>query len=147
MTPSPSPEQVLSASPEGLVLMLFEGALRFGAEAREAALRDDRAEAARLTGRVRAIVEELDRGLNPEAGSIARHLGSIYGKILLAWGLAGIIGPLNMEYAGTFQHAMAISGCALAAGFLIAALYRRPQPRPAPVPHAALAPAYGSRVS
>ena len=82
MTPSPSPEQVLSASPEGLVLMLFEGAVRFGAQAREAALRGDRDETARLTGRVRAIVEELDRGLNPAAGSIARHLGSIYEYVL-----------------------------------------------------------------
>ena len=33
-------------------------------------------------GRVRAIVEELDRGLNPAAGSITRHLGAIYEYVL-----------------------------------------------------------------
>ena len=37
---------------------------------------------AALVGRVRAIVEELDRGLNPAAGSITRHLGAIYEYVL-----------------------------------------------------------------
>ncbi len=70
MHSTPSPEQVQSASPEDLILMLFEGAIRFGNEADEALVRGDRAAAAGLIGRVRAIVEELDRGLNPAAGSI-----------------------------------------------------------------------------
>ena len=82
MTATPSAEQVLSASPEGLVLMLFEGAVRFGREAREALARGDRAEGERLTGRLRAVVEELDRGLNPAAGTISRHLGAIYEYVL-----------------------------------------------------------------
>ena len=79
---TPSLEQVQSASPEDLILMLFEGALRFGNEADEALVRGDRATAAGLIGRVRAIVEELDRGLNPAAGSITRHLGAIYEYVL-----------------------------------------------------------------
>ncbi len=82
MHSTPSLEQVQSASPEDLILMLFEGAVRFGAEADEALVRGDRENGARLIGRVRAIVEELDRGLNPEAGTITRHLGAIYEYVL-----------------------------------------------------------------
>lgn len=82
MHSTPSIEQVQSASSEDLVLMLFEGAFRFGNEADEALVRGDRAAAAGLIGRVRAIVEELDRGLNPAAGSITRHLGAIYEYVL-----------------------------------------------------------------
>ena len=48
----------------------------------QALVRGDRATAAGLVGRVRAIVEELDRGLNPAAGSITRHLGAIYEYVL-----------------------------------------------------------------
>ena len=62
--------------------MLFEGAIRFGTEADAALGRGDRAGAAVLVGRVRAIVEELDRGLNPAAGSITRHLAAIYEYVL-----------------------------------------------------------------
>lgn len=54
------------------------------------------------------------------------HMGSIYGKILLAWGLGGIIGPLNMEFSGSVQHALALSGAALSAGFVLALFYRKP---------------------
>ncbi len=78
----PSPEQVSSAAPEDLVLMLFEGAVRFGREAHRAISDGDRETGAALVGRVRAIVEELDRGLNPSAGAISRHLGAIYEYVL-----------------------------------------------------------------
>jgi flagellar protein FliS len=78
----PSLEQLQSASPEDLVLMLFEGAIRFGNEADAAIARGDRETGARFIGRVRAIVEELDRGLNPAAGSITGHLGAIYEYVL-----------------------------------------------------------------
>ena len=83
MHSTPSLEQVQSASPEDLVLMLFEGAdpLRHTRPTRRSS-RGDRATAAGLVGRVRAIVEELDRGLNPAAGSITRHLGAIYEYVL-----------------------------------------------------------------
>ena len=78
----PSVEQVQTASPEDLVLMLFEGAVRFGHHAQEALAADDRETAAALVGRVRAIVDELDRSLNPAAGSITRHLSAIYEYVL-----------------------------------------------------------------
>jgi flagellar protein FliS len=82
MHSSPSLEQVQSASPEDLVLMLFEGAVGFGRQAEQALAGGDREKGAALVGRVRAIVEELDRGLNPAAGSITRHLGAIYEYVL-----------------------------------------------------------------
>ncbi len=82
MHSSPSLEQVQSAAPEDLVLMLFEGAVSFGRQAQNALDQGDRTTGAALVGRVRAIVEELDRGLNPAAGSITRHLGAIYEYVL-----------------------------------------------------------------
>jgi len=78
----PSHEQVQTAAPEDLVLMLFEGAVRFGHQAQEALAADDRETAATLVGRVRAIVDELDRSLNPAAGTITRHLSAIYEYVL-----------------------------------------------------------------
>lgn len=56
------------------------------------------------------------------------HMGGIYGKLLLAWGLGGILGPLNMEFAGSVPRALAISGAALAIGFGLALGYRKPAP-------------------
>ena len=82
MHSTPSPEQVQSASPEDLVLMLFEGAVRFGHQAQDALNAGDRDAGSVLVGRVRAIVEELDRSLNPAAGSITRHLSAIYEYVL-----------------------------------------------------------------
>jgi len=82
MHSTPSPEQVRNASPEDLVLMLFEGAVRFGREAAAAIAEGDPLRGRRLVGRVRAIVEELDRSLNPEAGTITRHLAAIYEYVL-----------------------------------------------------------------
>ena len=69
MHSSPSPEQVRNASPEDLVLMLFEGALRFGHQAQQALNDGDRATGAGLVARVRSIVEELEyvlRRLEPD---------------------------------------------------------------------------------
>jgi flagellar secretion chaperone FliS len=82
MHSDPSLEQLRSAPPEDLVLMLYEGAFRFGHEARAALLADDPDRAHELVGRVRAIVAELDRSLNRDAGSISRHLAAIYDYVL-----------------------------------------------------------------
>ncbi|HEY6781569.1 MAG TPA: flagellar export chaperone FliS [Thermoleophilaceae bacterium] len=69
---------VLSASPERLVLMLYDGALRFLGQA-GLAMREGTVEQA--NGRLRraeAIIDELNATLNPEAGEMAQQLGSIY---------------------------------------------------------------------
>jgi flagellar protein FliS len=78
MTTEPSPADISSASPDRLTLMLFEGAVRFGRQAQTAIDSGDVPTGAHLVGRVHAIVDELDRSLNPSAGPISGHLGSIY---------------------------------------------------------------------
>lgn len=78
----PSPENVESAAPGELIVMLFDGAVRFGNEAREALADGDRATAELKAGRVRAIVRELEAALNHDAGTISGHLAAIYDYIL-----------------------------------------------------------------
>lgn len=60
----------------------------------------------------------------------AKNIGSIYGPILFAWGVAGVVGPLLMESvnktSGSFSTALLIAACLLGLGFLLAALYRKP---------------------
>jgi flagellar protein FliS len=77
-----SPEQVMSASSEELVLMLFEGAVKFAREARDAMRRGDDAEATQRLGRVTAIVRELEASLDPSAGLVGQHLAAIYEYVL-----------------------------------------------------------------
>ncbi|MFA5812391.1 MAG: OFA family MFS transporter [bacterium] len=65
-----------------------------------------------------------------------KHMGRIYGKVLLAWGAAGVVGPMLMEYikatSGSFQTAIYVAGAMLAGGFLINLLYRNPHTHIAP---------------
>ena len=77
-----SPEQVMSAPSEELVLMLFEAAVAFAREARDAIRRGDDAEAAQQIGRATAIVRELDSRLDPSAGLVGQHLAAIYEYVL-----------------------------------------------------------------
>ena len=59
-----------------------------------------------------------------------KNMGSIYGKILFAWGLAGVVGPILMEYIKTstasFAVALYIAAAMLVVGFILVLLYRRP---------------------
>jgi len=59
-------------------------------------------------------------------------LGAVYGKILLAWGVAGVVGPMLMEYvqkqSGTFSTALHIAAGMLVLGFILVLSYRAPQP-------------------
>ena len=61
----------------------------------------------------------------------ARHIGSIYGKILLAWGVAGVIGPQLMEtikhYSGDFRAALYAAATLLVVGFVLNSLYSKPR--------------------
>lgn len=78
MHQEPSAAEIASAPPDVLTLMLFQGAVRFGRQAQEALAADDAPQGAHFIGRVRAIVQELDRTLNHEAGELSEHLASIY---------------------------------------------------------------------
>jgi MFS transporter, OFA family, oxalate/formate antiporter len=63
-----------------------------------------------------------------------RCLGQIYGKILLAWSAAGLVGPTLMEQAqrrtGSFTVALEITAGLLIMGVVMALLYRPPTPAP-----------------
>ncbi len=67
----------------------------------------------------------------------AQCLGDIYGKVLLAWGAAGVVGPLLMEYvqrqSGSFASALYIAAGLLLVGFGLVCTYRRPQLAVVPV--------------
>jgi flagellar protein FliS len=78
----PRPETIESARPDELVLMLFEGAVRFGGQAVDAFDEGRDADAAALVGRVTAILEELDRSLDRGVGTVGRQLGAIYDYLL-----------------------------------------------------------------
>jgi flagellar protein FliS len=73
---------VATAAPEQLVVMLFDGALRFSRRAVSAFEAGQLPQATQAIGRVTSIVNELNATLDTEAGGeIARNLRSIYGFI------------------------------------------------------------------
>jgi OFA family oxalate/formate antiporter-like MFS transporter len=78
----------------------------------------------------------------------SKNMGSIYGKILLAWAAAGVAGPILMEKiksaSGSFKMAIYVAAVLLAAGFVINLLYRKPGVAPAEKPVAGLKPAVQS---
>ncbi|MFH1043798.1 MAG: OFA family MFS transporter [Pseudomonadota bacterium] len=66
-----------------------------------------------------------------------RNMGSIYGKVLLAWSAAGIVGPSLMELLSRsdeatgqqeFTRALLAAAGILVAGFLLNLFYRKPAP-------------------
>jgi len=61
------------------------------------------------------------------------HIGKIYGVILLAWGLAGGIGPLLIEYGrdkwGSFTQPLYMAAIGLGIGALAVMLYKKPDLR------------------
>lgn len=73
---------VATAAPEQLVVMLFDGALRFSRRAVAAYEAGQRPQATQAIGRVTSIVNELNATLDLEAGGdIARNLRAIYGFV------------------------------------------------------------------
>lgn len=59
-----------------------------------------------------------------------KNIGNIYGKILLAWSFAGIVGPMLMEYikniSNSFAAAFLISAGLLFTGAILVFLYQKP---------------------
>lgn len=69
---------ILTATPEQLVIMLFDGCHRFLLQA-VAAMRDGTpAEAGERVGRATAIIDELQCTLDMSAGEVAARLAGIY---------------------------------------------------------------------
>ena len=71
--------QAQSSSPLELVVMLYDGAIRFLREAREAAAKHDIAGRGTAISRTLAILAELQGTLNlAEGGDVARELDRLY---------------------------------------------------------------------
>jgi flagellar protein FliS len=69
---------ILTAPPEQLVIMLYDGCHRFLLQAIAAMGEARHAEAGERLGRATAIIDELQCTLNPQAGEISDRLGGIY---------------------------------------------------------------------
>lgn len=70
--------QVQTATPEQLVLMLYDGAIKFCLQASDCLARGELAGVNQALLRVQDIIDELHLGVNDEAGEIAAQLNSIY---------------------------------------------------------------------
>lgn len=71
--------EIQSRSPVELVVMLYDGAIRFTNDARDAIAQRDIARRARSISRVMAIVGELQNTLNmEEGGEVAESLDKLY---------------------------------------------------------------------
>lgn len=59
-----------------------------------------------------------------------KNMGNIYGKILLAWAAAGVVGPILMEKikasSGSFKTAVYVAAVMLVVGFVVNLLYKKP---------------------
>ena len=71
-------DSVLTAAPEKLVVMLYDGLARFLAGGAVAIRAEDIAAAGEALNRAGAILDELLATLDPAAGEIAEHLAGIY---------------------------------------------------------------------
>ena len=69
---------VVTAPPEKLVLMLYEGALSFIDQAKETIKQGETARTNYLLGRSQKIINELRASLNFEAGDFAINLERLY---------------------------------------------------------------------
>lgn len=69
---------VLTASPEQLVVMLYDGALRFLRQAEASMGEGAFTHASERMGRAEAIIDELLATLNMEAGELSTRLQAIY---------------------------------------------------------------------
>jgi MFS transporter, OFA family, oxalate/formate antiporter len=60
-----------------------------------------------------------------------KYIGGIYGPILLAWGAAGIAGPMLMEYlfklSGNYNMGLQTSAISLGLALILMATYRKPE--------------------
>ncbi len=70
--------QVQTAAPEQLVLMLYDGAIKFCLQGKECIENKDVAGANAALTRVQDIISELQFSINDEAGEIAQQLSLLY---------------------------------------------------------------------
>ena len=70
--------QVQTAAPEQLVLMLYDGAVKFAAQAKEHITAKNMEAANNALIRVQDIFSELQASINDDAGEIAQQLSLLY---------------------------------------------------------------------
>jgi len=73
--------QIQTQSPENLILELYNGALRFMREAKDAMQTKRYDKTSYWLGRAQDVVGELIADVNPEAGEMATNLRSLYAFI------------------------------------------------------------------
>ena len=117
--------QATSTSPAGRVVLLLQGAIRFGNQHLAALDRGDREASHSASLRAQAIVSALREVLDLSAGPIARQLDTLYDFILSRL----VEGNIRRDPDLT-REALAILRELLGAWEAIAA----PAPRPAPAP-------------
>jgi len=75
--------QIATASKEQILLMLYDGAIRFSKQAREAIKEGDMAEKGKYIGKTMAIIAEFASSLDHEiGGDIAKNLDGLYNYML-----------------------------------------------------------------
>ncbi len=75
--------QILNASPEQILIMLYDGAIRFSHQAIQAMERGDRRVQAERISKAMAIVSELSNTLDHQVGGeIAADLDALYGFMM-----------------------------------------------------------------
>lgn len=75
-------DAVLTATPEQLQLMLYDGAIRFATQGKDALLAKDYEAAYDKLSRAQAIVFEMENGLRHEINpDLCRNMAAIYGFI------------------------------------------------------------------
>ncbi|NLY53579.1 MAG: flagellar export chaperone FliS [Firmicutes bacterium] len=70
--------QVQTAAPEQLILMLYDGAIKFSLLAKESIEKKDMVAANSALIRVQDIISELQFAVNEDAGEIAQQLALLY---------------------------------------------------------------------
>lgn len=70
--------RIQTASPLELVIMMYDGAIRFINQAKKVLAEKDYVTANKALQRAQDIIDELNISLNPEAGEIAANLRSLY---------------------------------------------------------------------
>ena len=70
--------QIQTASPLDLIIMMYDGAIRFINQAKKALADKEFTPANKAMQRAQDIIDELNISLNPEAGEIAANLRNLY---------------------------------------------------------------------
>jgi flagellar protein FliS len=93
--------QIQTASPEQVLIMLYDGAIRFLRQARQAAENNDRAGKLKKVSRAVAIITELSNSLDFEkGGEIAENLDGLYSYMvreLTRGNTAGDTSPIDIS--------------------------------------------------